>query len=355
MSAARSGWFWVAVLAACGFLLYVLLPVLMPFVLSAGLAYLGDPLVDRLQRWHFSRTGGVVVVFLIFLGALAGLAFFVIPALAHQLFLLGERLPNYIQWLHDKALPRLGIPTAGSNWNAEGIRQAITQHWKEAGGLAAHMLRTVTRSGLAFVGMLIKILIIPVVAFYLLRDWDDLVTSIANLLPRQWLPTAEYLARETDNVLGAFVRGQLLVMLALAAMYSVGLWAAGVDMALLIGTAAGLIEFVPYLGFTLGIVAAGAAVLLQTHDFFQLVWVAVIFGGGHLLSDMLLTPWLVGNRIGLHPVAVIFAVLAGGEIFGFTGILLALPVAAVIAVLLRYGRDRWKASTTYTGVRGGEE
>lgn len=352
MPAARSGWFWVGALAACGFLIYLLLPVLMPFVLAAGLAYLGDPLVDRLQRWHLSRLAGVAVVFLLFLGALTALAFFIVPELVHQLFVFAQRLPDYVQWLHNKALPRMGI-YAGPHWNAESVRQAITQHWKEAGGLIAHMLRTVSRSGLVFVGLVVKILIIPVVAFYLLRDWHELVESIRNLLPRRWLPTAERLAHETDDVLGAFVRGQLLVMLALAAIYSIGLWAAGVDMALLLGTFAGLMEFVPYLGFTLGILGAGSAVLIQTHEPFQLVWIVLIFGGGHLLSDMFLTPWLVGNRIGLHPVAVIFSVLAGGEVFGFTGILLALPVAAVIAVLWRDLRKRWVGSDAYRNGKDG--
>jgi predicted PurR-regulated permease PerM len=351
----RSPWLWIALLAVCGFLIYLLLPVLMPFVVAAGLAYLGNPIVDRLQGWHLSRLAGVAVVFLIFAGVLAALAFLIVPALVQQFYAFGQNLPDYLQWLHDKLLPRLGVPV-GSHWDANSISQIISKHWKQAGGLATHAFKTVSRSGLVFVGVLIKLVIIPVVAFYLLRDWHTLMANIAGLLPRPWLPTARRLANETDEVLGAFVRGQFLVMLALATLFSLGLWLMGINMALLIGTVAGLIEFIPYLGFMLGILLGGAAVLLQTHDPVQLVWVILIFGGGHLLSDVSLVPWLVGNRIGLHPVVVIFAVLAGGEIFGFTGVLLALPVAAVLAVLWRELRRRWVDSVTYSdGVKEGKE
>lgn len=345
----HSNWFWAGVLAVTGLVIYLLLPVLMPFLVAAGLAYMGNPLVDRLQRWRLPRTLGVVVVFVFLLGILAAVAFFVVPALAHQLLHFTRNLPGYLQWIHDNLLPALGLSSVADQWDVETLRKALTVHWKEAGGMVAPVLQGITRSSLVFLGFLIDILIILVVAFYLLRDWDGLVTHVRDLLPRQWLPTTTRLVNEINEVLGAFVRGQLIVMLILAVLYSFGLWALGVDVALLIGTAAGLIEFVPYLGLTIGVLAASAAVLLQTHDPFQLIWVVLIFGGGNLLSDMLLKPWLVGHRIGLHPVAVIFALLAGGSLFGFTGILLALPVAAVIAVLARELRRRWVASSEYGG------
>ena len=165
---------------------------------------------------------------------------------------------------------------------------------------------------------------------------------------RRWLPLSQQLGRESDEVLSAFIRGQLLVMAALAAVYSCGLMLAGLDLGLLIGLSAGLVSFVPYLGFIVGIVVAGVAMLVQTQELLPLVWVALVFGIGQMLESMVLTPLLVGDRIGLHPVAVIFAIMAGGQLFGFVGVLLALPVAAVVAVMMRHAKQRWLHSSVYT-------
>jgi len=183
--------------------------------------------------------------------------------------------------------------------------------------------------------------------FYMLRDWDSFVTGIRDLLPRHIEPTVSTLARESDEVLGAFLRGQLTVMLFLGILYSIGLKLAGLEWSLAIGMLAGLVSFVPYLGVIFGLLTASIAVLIQNQDVLQLVWVLLIFGVGQMLEGMILTPWLVGDRIGLHPVAVIFAVLAGGQLFGFMGILLALPVASVLAVLLRHLRARYRESGFY--------
>jgi predicted PurR-regulated permease PerM len=191
--------------------------------------------------------------------------------------------------------------------------------------------------------------LVPVVTFYLMRDWNGLVRHISDLIPRGMLPTATTLAQKADAVLSEFVRGQLLVMLALAVYYSIALWIAGLELALLIGVAIGLIAFVPYLGFIFGLLAAGVAMLVQTRDFTSLIVIGGIFTLGQLLESYIFTPRLVGDRIGLHPVAVIFAVLAGGELFGFAGVLLALPAAAVIAVLFWHVRGRWMESDLYRG------
>jgi len=190
---------------------------------------------------------------------------------------------------------------------------------------------------------------VPVVTFYLLRDWDKLVAHIDALLPREAQPTVRRLARETDSVLGAFVRGQLLVMLGLAIYYAVTLKLVGLDVGPLIGMIAGLVSFVPYLGFIIGIVASVIAALVQFHDAFHLVLVLAVFGVGNLLESYILVPKLVGDRIGLHPVAVIFAVLAFGELFGFIGVLLALPMASIAMVLLRFLRERYEASSLFAG------
>ena len=213
------------------------------------------------------------------------------------------------------------------------------------------MLKTVwthvSASGGALLTAVANLLLVPVVTFYLLRDWDELVAWIRGVVPPRALPKIGSMARETDEVLGAFIRGQLTVMAALTVYYWIALWLAGLDLALLVGLIVGLISFVPYLGAIVGVLTAVIAMLVQTQELLPFVWLAVVFGIGQVLESNVLTPWLVGDKIGLHPVAVIFAVMAGGQLFGFVGVMLALPVAAVIAVLLRETKKQWLASRMY--------
>jgi predicted PurR-regulated permease PerM len=201
---------------------------------------------------------------------------------------------------------------------------------------------------MALVGWILNLVMIPVVAFYLLRDWDVLVARIAALIPRSIAPVVTRLARESDDVLGAFLRGQISVMVALGAFYGVGLWLVGVSVGPLIGMVAGLISFVPYLGAITGVVMGVIAALVQYQDWPHVLLVLGVFVVGQLLEGYVLVPRLVGEKIGLHPVAVIFAVLAGGELFGFLGVLLALPVASVVVVVLRYLYERYTESELYT-------
>ena len=196
-------------------------------------------------------------------------------------------------------------------------------------------------------GWVAKLVLIPVLFFYFLRDWDRLVAKVDHLMPRHVEPVVRRLANESDQVLGAFLRGQLSVMAALAVIYSIGLTLVGIDLALLIGMAAGLISFVPYLGAILGVVAALIAAVVQFGDWFHPGMVLLVFAIGQATEGMVLTPLLVGDRIGLHPVAVIFAIMAGGQLFGFLGILLALPVAAILMVGVRYLHERYLRSELY--------
>ena len=219
---------------------------------------------------------------------------------------------------------------------------------KEHIGSIGSVLGTLSRSGFGVVMWLTNLVLIPVVWFYLLRDWDRLVGWIDRILPRSIEPTVAHLAREADAVLGAFVRGQLLVMLALAIYYGVALTLIGISVGPLIGMVAGLLSFVPYLGFITGFAAAIIASLVTHGDWTHLLMVIGVFVVGQLLEGYVLVPRLVGEKIGLHPVAVIFAVLAGGYLFGFLGVLLALPAASVILVLLRYLAQRYKQSDLYT-------
>lgn len=330
-------------------LLYWLAPVLTPFMAAAVLAYIGDPLVDRLETWRLPRALAVALVFMVLTSLAVAVLLILIPMLERQLVLIASKLPAYIDWLTHQVLPAitssLGIDAPALDMAQ--VKQALQQHWQSAGSLATQLLSSVTHSGMALFAALANLVLIPVVAFYLLRDWDDLVARVHGLLPRRMEAKVSLIARESDQVLGAFFRGQLLVMLVLAIVYSVGLSLVGLDLAVLIGLLAGLVSFVPYLGFIVGIVVAGLAAVVQYQELMPLLYVAIVFGIGQLLEGMLLTPMLVGDRIGLHPVAVMFAVLAGGQLFGFLGVLMALPVAAVIAVILRHLHEWYKAHPAY--------
>lgn len=344
-------WLWLAGLAGAGFLLYVLAPVLVPFLIGAGLAYLGDPLVDWLESRRLSRTLAVTVVFSAMILVAVTVAAVLLPMLQHQLVVFGAKLPVYLDWLQHRAVPwlqsQLGISEAALDM--ESIKQALVSHWQQVGGISAQVVAAITRSWLVMAGWLANLILIPLVTFYLLRDWDALMQRIAELVPRRVEPVVARLARDCDAVLGHFLRGQITVMLLLGVIYSVGLWWVGLELALLIGLFAGLVSFVPYLGFILGMLAAGIAALVQFQDVMPILQVLLVFGVGQLLESFVLTPLLLGERIGLHPLGVIFAIMVGGQLFGFVGVLLALPAAAVIGVLLRYAHERYLGSRVYAG------
>jgi predicted PurR-regulated permease PerM len=343
-------WLWMAGLLLLGWLLYLLSPILSPFLIGVLLAYLGDPLVDRLERWKLSRTWGVIAVFALFGLILALLLLVLVPMLGRQLMRLYELTPQMLDWAQQQALPwvqaKLGL-TDGF-WRFDQLKAAFSAHLGKTGDIAGMLLSRVTASSLALLGWLANLLLIPVVCFYLMRDWDLLVAKLRGLLPRSREGLVVRLVGECHEVLGAFLRGQLLVMLALGLVYAAGLMLIGLELGLLIGLLAGLASIVPYLGTVVGIGAALTAGLFQFGgDFSPLLAIAAVFMVGQMLEGMLLTPWLVGDRIGLHPVAVIFAIMAGGQLFGFSGVLLALPVAAVIMVLLRHAHDFYKLSALY--------
>jgi predicted PurR-regulated permease PerM len=344
-------WQWLLIVAVIGWLVWLLSPILMPFMLAGVFAYLGDPLVDRLERLRLGRGLAAAIVFLVMLLVVALALVLLVPLVQRQIARFIAALPAYAAWFTHEAVPwleqKLNLPA--SEFDPSTLIVRVREHLGTVGGIAAAALGYATRSGLALIGFGVAVVLVPVVTFYLLRDWDKLVAHVDALLPREAQPTIRQLARETDSVLGAFVRGQLLVMLGLAIYYAITLKLVGLDVGPLIGMIAGLVSFVPYLGFIIGIVASLIAVLVQFHDAYHLILVLVVFGVGNLLESYVLVPKLVGDRIGLHPVAVIFAVLAFGELFGFIGVLLALPMASIAMVLLRFLRDRYEASTLFAG------
>jgi len=342
-------WAALAAVLVFGWLLYLLAPVLTPFMIAATLAYLADPLVDRLQARRIPRTLGVVAVFALL--AVLGAAFIIvlIPLLQRQAAALLALIPKAVEWVQSFLLPRLAeLGFDVSAFNVESLQQAMTGHWQQVGTALTRVLAEVTQSGQALLTWVAYLLLIPVVTFYLLRDWDVLVEKIHGLIPRRNEPRVVELTRECNQVLAQFLRGQLTVMAGLAVIYTTGLWIVGLDSAFLIGVVSGLVSFVPYLGFIVGIVLAGFAALIQFGELLPLLWIVVVFGVGQLVEGMILSPLLVGDRIGLHPVAVIFAVMAGGQLFGFFGILLALPVAAVVLVVLRHWHELYLQSAFYT-------
>ncbi|QZI72289.1 AI-2E family transporter [Pseudomonas protegens] len=350
-------WVWLGgVLLVCG-LVYLLHPILSPFLVALLLAYLFDPLVDRLEKWGLSRTWGVVAVFALFTLIVMTLLLVLVPMLAKQLLRLYELAPQMLDWMQHSAMPwvqsRLGL--ADGFWKFDKVKAAISEHMGQTTDIVGVVLSQATASGLALIGWLANLVLIPVVSFYLLRDWDLMMAKIRSLLPRNREERVISLAGECHEVLGAFVRGQLLVMLALGVIYAAGLMLVGLELGLLIGLIAGLAAIVPYMGFVIGIGAALIAGLFQFGgDLYPMLGIVAVFMIGQALEGMVLTPLLVGDRIGLHPVAVIFAILAGGELFGFTGVLLALPVAAVIMVLVRHVHDLYKDSDIYSGAEDPE-
>jgi predicted PurR-regulated permease PerM len=347
-------WFVLALVACIGWVLYLLAPVITPFVLSAGLAFLGDPLVDRLERFrffgrHMNRTFAVLIVFML-ISAFLVLAFlFLVPLLREQLKHLILAAPAMFEWLIGTALPWLQAKLGLTAFvlDSESLTSALKSYWKEASTALVGVVGTVSRGGQVVMAWLMNLVLVPVVTFYLLRDWDILVEGVRTLLPRTVEPVTSKLCLQINDVLGAFIRGQLMVMVALGLIYSIGLWAIGLDLALIIGMGAGLLSIVPYLGTLVGVVAALIAAVFQFQDVLHPVLALAVFVVGQSMEGMVLTPKLVGDRVGLHPVAVIFAVLAGGQLFGFLGILLALPVASALNVLVIYMHQQYQASEIY--------
>ncbi|MFW5432464.1 MAG: AI-2E family transporter [Methylophilaceae bacterium] len=344
---------WAIFALILAFILYQLGPIITPFLIAAILAYICDPLVDKLsiagvKQFKFGRTPATLIVMFALIAAIISVILILIPLLQKQSVLIAERLPTLIESFRQYAEPWLktnfGIDFA---IDVGQIQEVITKNWKETGNVLTNILKTAGSKGLAFIGVIANLLLLPVVLFYLLRDWDNIVEKIAELIPRKWLAKATTVTKEVDQVVAEFLRGQLSVMAALCVFYSLGLWFAGLEMALSIGLIAGLLSFIPYLGFALAFIMAVVLALLQFSSLSEILPVLLVFGLGQIVESMFLTPLLVGDRIGLHPVIVILGLLAGGQLFGFAGVLLALPVCAAIAVGLRHSKQSYINSDAY--------
>lgn len=341
-SAAAARWFpYLAVGAAGAWLIYLLAPILAPFLLAAAIAYLFDPLVDRLEkrkigRRHLSRTLATVIVLLGLVLLFVLLALILAPLVQAETRLLMQQIPKVVEWGSQTLLPWL-TSTFGIDLmqDKEQVLSWLKQHVAELSQLTRYLPK-LTDGGLAILGFLANLLLVPVVLFYLLRDWDHIMTHLADWIPDRLQPKTLAIAREIDTVLSEFVRGQVLVILVMCVFYSGALWLAGLDYALAVGLISGILVFVPYLGVVVGVLLGSLAGLAQFGSLAGLLPIWGVFAIGQLLEGMAVTPWLVGERVGLHPVAVIFALMAFGQLFGFVGILVAIPAAAASLVALRH-------------------
>jgi predicted PurR-regulated permease PerM len=334
---------WLIAIALTGWLLWLLAPVLTPFIAAGLLAYIGDPLADRLQRLKFPRTIAVVTVFVLTFFALGLIVLLVFPLIQTQVSALLEALPGIVVQVEQVWLPKLTALLGIEPGEDIGLGAFLARYSDMAGSWGATVLMSLSRSGGALAAAVISLFLVPILTFYLLRDWDSILQRLIAIVPTKQRATVVSLARETDEVLGAFLRGQILVMISLSIIYASGLSLVGLRFAVAIGVVAGLVSFVPYLGFIFGIGLAGLTVALEPDPWLRLLGVVATFSIAQVIEGSFLTPKLVGDRIGLHPVLVIFSIAAGGQLFGFFGILLALPAAAVLSVLVRFAYNRYLA------------
>jgi predicted PurR-regulated permease PerM len=341
------GWI-IGVTVIVALLLHLLGDILTPFLIGAILAYIGNPAVSWGETHRVSRTIGTLLVVGVTGLAVFGLILVLTPLVHSEFSQLVQRLPTLAVLLQTKFAPWLqqtfGIEL---QLDMDSIKAMISDNLAGAEALTPKVLSSVKAGGTLILAILINLALIPVVMFYLLRDWNIILARFEELTPRRWLVTLRTVAVEVDEVLAEFLRGQASVMVVLAIYYVIALWIAGLQFWLPIGLLTGLLVFVPYVGFGLGLVLGVLAALLQWHGLPGFVAVLVVYGVGQLLEGYVLVPWLVGDRIGLHPVAVIFALLAFGEVFGFAGVLLALPASAVLLVALRHLRKEYNESALY--------
>lgn len=345
---------WLAGFAVFCVLVYMLRGVLMPFVAGAAVAYFLDPVADRLERAGCSRTVAVALILGTFFLAVVVVLALLIPVLQVQVAGFIGRVPGYVDSLQRvlaplierlaEVLPNIDL---GQLKAAAGSQAGTAVSW--LGGLIGGLFR----GGVALVNLLSLVVIMPLVAFYLLRDWDRLIAQVDGLLPRRIAPDVREQAAEVDRTLAAFVRGQATVCLILGAFYAVGLSLVGLDFGLVVGLATGLISFIPYFGMTLGLVVGLGIAFAQFSGWLPIVLVAAVFAAGQVIEGNFLTPRLVGEKVGLHPVWVIFAVMAGGSLIGFTGVILSIPLAATIGVLVRFAVARYRRSGLYGGPADG--
>jgi len=341
---------WLVALVVFVLLLVLLRGILLPFVVGMAIAYILDPVCDMLERWGLSRQWATTVVTLLFVVLVAVALISIVPVLLQELTDFLSSLPDLLKQAQKRLIPiyqalryRLHLPAPAelSNIVQDRLGSAVT--W------VAQALQDLLGRGLALASLLSLVFITPVVTFYMLRDWDLLVGRVDSLLPRQHAATIRAQIAEIDRTLAGFARGQAMVCLTLAIYYATTLAFIGLPFGVVVGLASGILTFIPYVGATSGFVISMAIALAQFGDWTRILMVAGVYVLGQVLEGNVLTPKLVGDRVGLHPVWIIFALLAGGALFGFLGLLLAVPVAAALGVLVRFAITHYLTSSLYRG------
>ncbi len=358
--------FWLATFLFFGLFLYIFRGILLPFVAGMALAYFLDPVADRLESWGVSRIIATVLILISFLLIFVVALMIVVPILATQASDFIQKLPDYVAQLQGL------IASSDSTWLKDWIglempdlKASLGGLLSEGAGLVGTLLLQVWNSGKALADLASLFVVTPVVAFYLLLDWDRMIKSVDDWIPREYLKPVREISTDMDSAIAGFVRGQGSVCLILGVYYAIGLTLAGLNFGLLIGLFSGLISFIPYAGSFVGLVlAAGVALVQFWPDYWSIAIVLVVFFSGQFVEGNILQPKLVGNSVGLHPVWLMFALFAFGSLFGFVGLLVAVPASAAIAVLVRFAIRRYLESDLYdngrakrpvSGAEGGDE
>ena len=350
-SVRRQAVFWTGAMLFLAFFLYIFSSILLPFVAGLVLAYFLDPVADHLQRLGLSRLLATIVILVLFVVTFALLLIILVPVLASQMSDFIVRLPSYVSRLQEL------IANRDSQWlkdfigvDASVIRSSLDLLLQQGAGFLTTLLQSIWSSGKTLIDVVALFVVTPVVAFYMLLDWDRMVTEIDKLVPREHVHTVRVIARDMNKAIAGFVRGQGTVCLLLGIIYAVGLTVTGLNFGLLIGLFAGLISFIPYVGSLVGLLLAlGVALVQFWPDYINVLYVALAFGIGQFIEGNILQPKLVGSSVGLHPVWLMFALFAFGSLLGFTGMLIAVPTAAAVGVLVRFVIHRYQQSPLYTG------
>jgi predicted PurR-regulated permease PerM len=330
--------FWAAMILVLVVLLWLLRGMLLPFVLGMALAYVADPAADWLEARRVPRSLATLLVLGLVVGIGVLVLVLVVPRIVDQAIQLAQQAPHYIDWARHRLLPEITqlARKVGGPGEVADVQKAVSSYAGNISSWIIDLLGHVLSGGLAIADVVYVVALTPLVAFYFLRDWDVMTAKIDSWMPRLHVQLLRDLAGEINDILAGFIRGQATVCLIFAVYYSAALSATGLNFAIIIGIAAGVLTFIPYLGAITGLVASVLVAFIQFHDYGRVAIVAGVYLLGHLVEANIVTPTLVGGRVKLHPVWIIFALAAGGALFGFTGILLAVPAAAVIGVVVRF-------------------
>lgn len=340
--------FWFSLFVFFCVSVYVLRSVLLPFVAGIIIGYLLDPPVSKVEKWGLSRSWATVLIMVLVVLIMFPLLILLISVIDEQLGYFISSVPNYLSSLFKKAEPLfVQLQQHFPDLETEKLRQYVHNNMSSGLKVFGTIIKSVLTNSFAFFNILSLLLITPVVAFYMLRDWDMFIKKVRGLLPRNSKASIEKQVREIDCILAGFIRGQMSVCLLLGTFYAMGLYLVGLDLGVLVGFIAGIISFIPYVGSITGFVISMGIAVAQFDNLAQILQVAAVFAVGQFLEGNLLTPKLVGDSVGLHPVWIMFALLAGGVLLGFLGLMIAVPVAAVLGVILRHQIDNYKQSSLY--------